>query len=76
MILELRMVVVYTDYYMYLRSMGWPGGSALEYVYVCYCSCIGRRLGTIFAGWLVVRQIDGSCPIFQKILKVFLNNKD
>ena len=27
-------IVVYTDYYMYLRRMGWPGGSALEYVYV------------------------------------------
>ena len=63
----LRLVVVYVCYLYVLEKSGVPGGSAgSTYMYDLFVF----TLVGIYANMVEtpdVRQIDGSCPIFQKI---------
>ena len=63
-------MVVYVCYLYVFEELGVPGGSAYStYMYDLF----GYSLVGIYANMTEmpgVRQIDGSCPIFQKIEKL------
>ena len=76
MILELRMVVVYTDYYTYLRRMGYAGRFGTGVIYT-YIDLVHRA-----APWHYICRVAG-CPSNRRVMSDFsekskgiLNNKN
>ena len=58
---------LYTEYYTYLRRMGLAGRFGIGvYIYVCCCSCIGRRLGYMC-------RVAG-CPSNRRVMSDFSEN--
>ena len=65
MILELRMVVVYTDYYTYLRRMGYAGRFGTGVIYT-YIDLVHRA-----APWHYICRVAG-CPSNKRVMSDFL----